>query len=253
MNKEKFFEFCYNIAPKDFPETVIITPFIPLKAFSSKSCVTKSFKGSLFSGIITKVKSRPFAVIFTGMGDRLAADGILLMEKTPVEKIIFVGACGGLGKAFMGEIIIPESAFNGEGFSQYHDESFSMKKIFASGKFANANKTYTKSLEQFASGKLKTPNILKKGAIFTIGSFLAETQENLSAIEQKNFIGIDLELSAVYRAASVIGRKAAALIVVSDLPKTKPLWEKPNAIDKKKYTKNRNKLIDIAIEFATEE
>jgi len=251
MNKEKFFNFCYNASPKDLPETVIITPFIPLKTFSDKSCVTKTFKGSLFSGIITKVKSRPFAVIFTGMGDRLAADGIMLMEKTPVEKIIFVGACGGLGKAEIGDLIIPETAFNGEGFSKYHEESFSMKKVLTFGKFAPANKKYTNSLEQFASRKLKTPGILKKGAVFTIGSFLAETQENLSRIEQKNFIGIDLELSAVYRAANVIKRKAAALTVVSDLPKKKPLWEKPNAIDKKKYTKNRNKLITLAIEFAT--
>lgn len=251
MNKEKFFEFCYNTSPKDLPETVIITPFIPLKTFSDKSCVRTSFKGSLFSGIMTKVKSRPFAVIFTGMGDRLAADGIMLMEKTPVERIIFVGACGGLGKASMGDIIIPETAFNGEGFSKYHDGSFSMKKIFTSGKYAPADKKYTHALEQFATGKLKTPGILKKGAVFTIGSFLAETRENIRAIEQKNFIGIDLELSAVYRAANVIGRKAVGLTVVSNLPKKKPLWKKPTAIDKKKYLKNRNKLIELAIEFAT--
>jgi len=251
MNKEKFFEFCFSLTPKILPETIIITPFIPLKAFAEHCTVTKSFKGRLYSGIIAKNKSIEFAVIFSGMGNCLAGDGILLMEESPARQIIFAGACGGLGKTKIGDFILCEAAFNGEGFSMYHGDSFSMEKIFNTGKFTRANNEYTKSLERFLSNKLKDGSILKKGNIFTIGSFLAETPENLLKIEQKNFIAIELELSSVYHAANLIGREITGLTIVSDLPKNKPLWEKQNITDRKKYTKNRNDLIKLLIDFAT--
>jgi len=250
MNKEKFFEFCFNLKPNLLPETIIVTPFIPLKAFAEHCTVTKSFKGRLYSGIIAKNKSREFAVVFSGMGDRLAGDGILLMEESPARQIIFAGACGGLGETKIGDLILCETAFNGEGFSMYHGDSFSMEKIFNAGKSTRANNEYTKSLEKFLFDKLKDRSILKKGDIFTIGSFLAETPKNLLKIEQKNFIAIELELSAVYHAANLIGRKMTGLTIVSDLPKNKPLWEKQNVTDRKKYTKNRNNLIELLIEFA---
>jgi len=251
MNKEKFFEFCFNLTAEILPETIIVTPFIPIEAFAEHCTVTKSFKGRLYSGIIAENKSRKFAVIFSGMGDRLSGDGILLMEKSPVRQIIFAGACGGLGGTEIGDLILCETAFNGEGFSMYHGgPSFSMEKIFNTGKSAPADNEYTKSIERFLSGKLEDRSILKKGDIFTIGSFLAETPENLLKIEQKNFIAIELELSSVYHAANLIGRKMTGLTIVSDLPKNKPLWEKQNITDRKKYTKTRNNLIKLLIEFA---
>jgi len=252
MNKKEFFKFCFNITPEFLPETVIITPFIPLKKFTEHFRSVETFKGKLYSGVIAESGNTKFAVISSGMGACLAADAILLMECAPVRRVIFTGAAGGLGESRIGDIVLSETAFNGEGFSRYHETPSAIDTILNEKRSIPADRTYTKETEEFLSTRLKDKNILKKGSIFTIGSILAETEETLTKIENKNFIGIDLELSSVYQAAKKINIQAVGLAVISDLPKKKPLWKTLEIEDKNQYNNSMAELIKLSTELAAQ-
>ena len=59
---------------------------------------------------------------------------------------------------------------------------------------------------------------LFEGRIFTTDSLAAETVEFLTALSTQNFLGIEMETSALYTVARVSGMDAVAAHVVSDLP-----------------------------------
>jgi purine-nucleoside phosphorylase len=250
MNNEKFFEFCFGCSPALFSETVILTPFLPLDRFKKHGNVRASFKGKVYSGIIVCRDGRDITIVRCGLGDRLTGDAILLMKNTGAKKIIFTGTCGGLKDCRIGNLIVCENAFNGEGFSRYYAESAGLENVLNTGEMVNADIEYTGALKNFIQEKISDKYALKCGNMFTIGSLLAENKENLMNIEGKGFTGIDLELSAVFHAARTIGRKAVGLLFVSDLPLKRPLGEKLTAQEKKDYQDGLDQVVRLSMEFA---
>jgi purine-nucleoside phosphorylase len=251
MNNKEFFKYCFGCSPESLPKTVIITPFIPVAKFLEYCKAKESFKGRLYSGAIASKGGMEFAVINCGMGDRFMGDAVLLMKDSPVQRIIFAGACGGLADADMGDLIICEKAFNGEGFTRYHMPDFNINEIFNSGELIPADPEYVRGLKDFAHKRIGEKIELKTGNVFTIGSFLAEKKETLLNIEKQAFKGIDMELSAVYHAARVIYRKAAGVVFVSDLPLKKPIWERFTAEEKEHIQTSMRQLIKLSIEFSS--
>ncbi|MFH1798702.1 MAG: hypothetical protein ABH844_05135 [Candidatus Omnitrophota bacterium] len=209
MNKEKMFKYCFGLSAKDFPEGVIVTPFIPLKQFGRHCESVKTFKGRLFSGIIVQKNDRCFAVIQSGIGKSLIRDAVMLLGSTPVKHVIFLGAAGGINDTAIGDLVLCENN--------------------------RADKAYLKSAEEFFKRQIKDERVFKKGNIFTVDSLMDETEENLCDIKKKGFIAIDMELSAFYSAAAEIKRKAVALVFVSDLPLEKPIYERLREEEHKRY------------------
>ncbi|MGB2600319.1 MAG: hypothetical protein WBB86_03065 [Candidatus Omnitrophota bacterium] len=250
MKDDNVFNFFYGCSPSDFSETAIITPFLPLKRFEEHGAVVTTFKGQVYSGMILSKSGKEVTIIRCGMGDRFTGDAILLLKKTPVQKIIFVGSCGGLRDCRLGDAVLCESAFNGEGFSRYYAKDFSMKRVLDGGEFIPADSGYTENFRNFFTDRQESECLPKAGDIFTIGSLMAEKREGLLKIEEKGFIGIDLELSAVYNAARVIGLEVVGLLYVSDLPLKKPLGAQLSDQEKKDYNEGLRKVIRCSVEFA---
>ena len=125
-----------------------------------------------------------------------------------------------------------------------------MEKIFDAGELIPSDPEYTGSLKEFLSGTLSDKVSLRSGDIFTIGSIMAEREKNMISIEQKGFKGIDMELSAVYHAARVTDQKVTGLVVVSDLPMKRPMWEDLGPEEKKSYDNGYSELVRLAVEFA---
>jgi purine-nucleoside phosphorylase len=249
MDNAKFFEFCYGCSPSSFSESVIVTPFLPLKHFEKCGDVVSQFAGKLYSGATISKNAKKVTVVRCGMGSQFMGDAVLLLKGTPVKEVIFTGSCGGLKDCRIGDLIICESAFNGEGFSGYYAKDFTIKEVFDSGTLIPADSVYTEGLREFVASRLKDKGFLKVGDIFTIGSIMAETRENLLSIEEKGFRGIDIELSAVYQAAQAAGLKAAGLLFVSDLPLKKPLGEELSVSEKKDHSDGIERLIRFIMEF----
>ena len=251
MDKNKFFKYAFGCSPDSFPETIIITPFIPLKMFKEHCEITGALGGFLYSGFFAKKKSMDFAVIRCGMGDRFLGDAILLLGETNVKEILFTGACGGLGDEKIGNIFVCENAFDGEGFTRYHRDSFDLCDVLRAGTLISADSQYTGELEKFLSEKIEDRKTFSFGNIFTIGSILAEDKKTLKCIEAERYKGIDLELSAVYHAANIIGCRIAGLLYVSDLPLTKPLWEITTDDEKQVLKKALKEVVKLAVDFVS--
>ncbi|MFH1305214.1 MAG: hypothetical protein ABIH74_02285, partial [Candidatus Omnitrophota bacterium] len=205
--------------------------------------------GKLYSGAVIETKGAKFAVVRCGIGPGLTGDAVLLMGATPVRRVIFVGACGGFGASRVGDIIVCEGAFDGEGFSRYHGHDFCIEKILGNGGIIPADKGYTERLKKFISGRIPGRDKIRSGNIFTTGSLLAEEARNMRAVEEKGFIGVDMELSAVYQAARTTRLAAAGLVFVSDLPLSRPLWETPADLEKE-YSGVVDEVIRVSSEFA---
>ncbi|MGB2651388.1 MAG: hypothetical protein WBD00_04200 [Candidatus Omnitrophota bacterium] len=223
MDKEKFFEFAFGCSSETLSCRTIITPVIPPDKFTEGSEVKSTFRGRLYSGLKAVKEGAEFTVIRSGIGDRLLGDAVLLLSIAPVKEIVFAGTCGGFGGTKVGDILLCENAFDGEGFSRYHREGFDVSAFFDSGEMISADTEYTAQLKDFVSGK--ATKLCRSGNIFTIGSFMAEESEFVKNIEDRGFAGVEMELSAVYSAARSTGLKATALTVVSDLPLERPLWD----------------------------
>jgi purine-nucleoside phosphorylase len=250
MDIEKLFKYCFGCSPEVFPGTVIITPVLPIKKFKEHCEEITSFSGRLYSGMTASKNGSEFAVVRCGLGDSCAGDAVLLMDVTPARRIILAGACGGLKGCSIGDLIVCENAFNGEGFTRYHTRVSDMDEIFNVGELIPAAPAYTKNLKRFLSERASDKTALKAGDIFTIGSIMAERQKNLVTIEENGFRGIDLELSAVYHAARRIDREATGLMFVSDLPLERPLWRELTRAEKNSYNNGIRGLIRLSVEFA---
>ena len=250
MNKDKLFKFCFGCTPSVFSENVIITPFFPLKYFQEYMEVKQTFKGRLYSGFTTE---KNITVVRCGVGDRLMGDAVLLMGCTAARQAIFVGTCAGLKDCETGDLMVAESAFNGEGFSKYYDPGFSIANEMATGDVIEADHEYTESLFGFVKERLYVGGVLRKGSIFTIGSIVAEHERNLIRIQEEGFQGIDMELSAVYRAAEIAGILATGLLAVSDRPLIKGLGEEVNDSENRALDDGIRELVRLSIEFARAE
>lgn len=254
MSDEKLFKFCFGAEPSVFSKRVILTPFLPLKRFESYCDVDAVFKGRLYSGFTAAIKGRKITIVYTGIGSGLAGDAVLLLRCTKAEELVFAGTCGGLNDCRIGDFIVSESAFNGEGFSKYHEKGFSIEKLFGTERIISAHPAYTKKLMRFLEERSMRYAVrsmaLKKGSIFTTGSLLAEERKNISFIQDKGFKGIEMELSAVYRAAEIAGIKAAGLLVVSDMPLTKGIWGELESFERKAFAKGIKDLVRFSLEFA---
>jgi len=250
MDKESLFNFCFGCSPSVFSEKVIITPFLPLKYFKAHCEAGSAFKGRLYSGFTAEKEGKKVTVVYCGIGDRLSGDAILLMECAPVQEVIFAGTCGGLNDCGIGGFIVSESAFDGEGFSRYYERDFIIDKVFETGKMVPADPVCTERLTGFLQERLDEKTPITKGAIFTVGSLLAEQRENLLGIQEKGFKGIEMELSAVFRAAEVAGIKSSGLVVVSDMPLEKRMGDKLETSEKKAFDRGIKDLVRFALEFA---
>ena len=246
VDKERFFRYAFGCSPDAIAEKVIVTPCLSVNEFLPYCKKHEFFKGTLYSGITVSAPDVQFSVIRCSLGDRLLGDAVILMGCSRADKILFLGTCGGLKGYSIGDIILCEKAFNGEGFSSYHDKEDSIRSISGLEKLIPASNELLKELTGFSGIK---DIELKRGNIFTIGSLTAETPDNLFLLRDNGFAGVDMELSAIYTASHAIGRQAAGIVVVSDLPLERPLWEELSPEEKSVFKKSIEKIVEYSVDF----
>ncbi|KJJ85096.1 Nucleoside phosphorylase domain protein [Candidatus Omnitrophus magneticus] len=251
MNYKLLIKFLFGLEMDAIPSKAIVTPFFPLKYFKGHGeKIHKEFNGRLYSGFIAEKNNIFFIVVYCGIGDRLLGDAVILLAKAGVKEVLFIGTCGGLGEVMLGDLLIPVKAFNGEGFSIYYRKNFSMEKLFEYSDNSNSDKSYIGNITQFVQKNYKgTRFIRSEVSIFTIGALSIETKENLTAIYSRGYIGIEMELSAVYSAADVSGIKAGAILVVSDLPLINGVGQELDDNEKIIFKDSLKNIAFLAIEF----
>jgi uridine phosphorylase len=146
--------------------------------------------------------------VSVGNGGRYAPDTAITTEilcGAGAEALIRVGSCGSLQDDIkIGDLVIVTGALRGDGTSRYYvAENFS---TVAHGDIVNALKR--------AADELKVRYHL--GWIFTTDALFQETPNLIEQLNQQNVSSIDMVTSAFLTIAQVRGKKAGALLAVSD-------------------------------------
>jgi uridine phosphorylase len=146
--------------------------------------------------------------VSVGNGGRYAPDTAITTEilcGAGAEALIRVGSCGSLqDNVKIGDLVIVTGALRGDGTSRYYvAENFS---TIAHGDIVAALKQ--------AAEDLKVRYHL--GWIFTTDALFQETAELIQQLNEQNISSIDMVTSTFLTIAQVRGKKAGAVLAVSD-------------------------------------
>ena len=146
--------------------------------------------------------------VSVGNGGRYAPDTAITTEilcGAGAEALIRVGSCGSLqDNVKIGDLVIVTGALRGDGTSRYYvAENFS---TIAHGDIISALKQ--------AAEDLKVRYHL--GWIFTTDALFQETPELIQQLNEQNVSSIDMVTSTFLTIAQVRGKKAGAVLAVSD-------------------------------------
>lgn len=236
----------------DINRNVIISPIWSLNSFAEKAQnVKKAFKG-WYRGITITYKGVDVTVINSCIGAPLTGDCVIALGCTSCESILFSGSAGGINESYnFGDLIICDNAIIGEGFSRYHSDNL-LKDCFGVetvGSKDVAEVLFNKTKEIAVKSNLNT----HRGRIFTIDSILGENKESFGYMMKKGCDAVEMELSAVFTASRKIGRNAAGLITISDLPlRTKSLFDGVKEEDSLNYNNSVSIIPEILLETALE-
>ncbi|MDD4956925.1 MAG: hypothetical protein PHH49_02245 [Candidatus Omnitrophica bacterium] len=246
MDKEKLFRFFFGTGTDVFPEKVVISPVIPLRRFAANCGVASEFTGRFFSGFVSRgTNGKAIAVIRTGIGSAMTGDAVRLLGECGVRELVFAGFCGSLGDLHVGDILLCDEAYDGEGFTRYHTGALAVDE----GTIVRGSAEYVALAERYIKENCGKAMHIGKGRVYTIGSILAETPELLTGLAGSGFAGIDMEVSAVYAAAAFTGMKAIGLLVVSDAPPERPFWQEKDVNDHKRFSEGIEEAVKLSVGF----
>jgi len=206
----------FRCAPEAIHADVILAPWWQPDIFSLWAEQITTLTPNILYEIAFQGKSYSF--VRSGVGAPQAGDAVLALSCTPCERILFAGSVGGLRPDMLvGDLMMPEFSFVGDGFCRYLQTGFPAEDCF---------------LEQVAPdpglsaalGDATLPLALQAGVtlhtgpVFSIDTILAQFSILDEIANKLGCIGIEMETAAVFKAARLAGMHAAALFSVSDVP-----------------------------------
>lgn len=213
----------FHCKPSDIRKNVILSPIWSEKNFSRHTTEIETISEGFVYDISYQGKSITY--IRSGMGAPFAGDAVLALSCTPCENVIFIGSVGGLKTSLeIGDLVLVNKSICGDGFSNYLKKPPLDASCFLTSTKPNAE--LSSILEKTARSICDEQGItLSKGDIYSTDTIIAQFP-HLDFIEREyDCIGIEMETSAVFNAASLVGLKAAALLQFSDvLPTNKSLF-----------------------------
>ncbi len=179
-------------------------------------------------------------IINFGMGSAMAATIMDLLTAVMPKAVLFLGKCGGLKKAVVGDFILPIAAIRGEGTSNdYLPEEIPALPSF---RLQRAVSSMIKKHEKgYWTGTIYTTNR-------RVWEHDKEFKEYLKKIRA---IGIDMETATVFVVGFVNGIPHGALLLVSDNPMT-PDGVKTSKNDSKNSAQHTKEHINIGLEALLE-
>jgi purine-nucleoside phosphorylase len=205
-------------AKKEDIADVVIMPGDPLRAkfiaenYLEDAKLVNKVRNML--GYTGFYKGKRVTVMGSGMG--MPSMGIYsyeLFKFYDVKKIIRVGSCGGYDKNLkLFDIILVENA--------YSESNFAYTVNSSNEKLISASKQLT---DYIADTAIKTGIKVTRGTILSNDAFDAyiDMKSVLDRIPSNiHYLGSEMEAFALFHMANILGREAACLVTVSDLPGT---------------------------------
>jgi len=203
-------------APEDIREKVIITPHWPAREFAEAfESMTEVTPDRVYD---VRYRGGDYTLIRSGIGAPLTGDVVLALGCTPCRTLIFTGSMAGLSADMqIGDLMVAERSFCGDGYSRYLDKATVPGDC--QHEPVKPNVRLTQRLSRLAREACAAKGIrVHHGAVFSIDTIVAQFSRLGHMTEELACVGLEMETAAVFRAARLIRIRAAALLLVSDLP-----------------------------------
>ena len=161
---------------------------------------------------------KQFTVVRSGIGAPLAGEAVLALGCTDAETLVFTGSFGGLeNKVDIGDLLLVEKSVCGDGFSRYLSPSVVPGDCLEQPVAPDA--PLSDHLGRVAQNLCRSRAVtLHRGTIYSIDCVLPQFFRLGHFVDKLGCCGLEMETAAVFRAARLVGIKAAALLAVSDNP-----------------------------------
>ncbi|MDD4504094.1 MAG: hypothetical protein PHS15_04620 [Clostridiaceae bacterium] len=250
ITKETMVKTYFGCKIEDIASVVILTPIWSLESFKNKADDVLAEFAGWYKGATMTFKNSRVTVINSGIGAPMSGDCALALRHTDCENVIFSGSAGAINQRYnIGDMLVASEAVIGEGFSRYHSED--IEKDCFGELVSGAKEVAQKLMDTIRKSESKYGINCHEGRIFSIDSILGERKDTFEYMQGKGCDAVEMEVSAVLTACRRSGKKAAALILISDLPmKYRNLFEGITEIDIKRYNEVKYNLPDILLEAA---
>ncbi len=155
------------------------------------------------------------------------------------KRVIQIGSCGGLQEGVVtGDILLSEQAKIGEGASQYY------------GKTDTSSAT-VQLLDKAQKGFEKRGFKVHRGLHLTTSALFAQPPERVKIWQNAGYLGVDMETSAVFTAASFFNMECASLLFVWDELLNDRTWlDTFSPKETQKQTDANKAIFELALELA---
>ncbi len=157
---------------------------------------------------------------------------------------------GGLDQTLqIGDLVLAQESITGDGFSRYLQQETVPGDRFLER--VRPDDALTQKLSEVAARVGSRDSIaLHLGAVYSIDSIVAQFSRIDFIRQELGCIGIEMETAATFHAARLVGIKAAALLIVSDvIPANKSLFSGRTAADQeRRRAVRRNQLREAILE-----
>jgi purine-nucleoside phosphorylase len=240
----------FGCRPEEVAGDVILSPFVSLSAFERH--LDEGFlrlrPTFFYRGVAGTYRGRPVTVLLTGVGPTRVGDCLGFLSLTPARRVLFAGAVGSLRPEHaIGDFFVPTEAADGEGYTRYRTASF--RDVAAAAPRIPCRTTLGAAAADFLRERGRTP---RWGAVFTVGSIVVESAENLRTLAELRFDAVEMELSAFFSGAAYHGLEAAAFTYVSDLPLGSSLWQAKSPTEAEALRAAYRSLPALCLEFLAE-
>jgi nucleoside phosphorylase len=190
-----------------------------------------------------------FSYIRSGVGAPQAGDVALALGCTACSRILFIGSAGGLSeKEQVGDVVVPTHSIGGDGFSGYLARSAAGPAAPPEPE-ARPDAGFQALVAAKASEACAASGVaIHAGPVYSIDTIVAQFQHLPWMIDRFGCIGIEMETAAVFRAARLVGIRAAALLQLSDvIAARKSLFSGRTQAERSRYREVRRTVLGGAV------
>ncbi len=210
---EKLVRMFLETFPKDLREIVILpVTKIAMQEFVKRMGNSHSQHGLVHNGTISGV---PVSAIRCQMGAPYAAIVMECLARSGVKKVVRCDYAGSISDNIdMGDLIIPEQAFGGDGTTPHYSSS---------SQLGNTTAIFVGSAGIINALSNSAQNIAypcHKAKIWSTDALFRETPERVSAWQGSGADTVDMETSTIYCLGTLFNIQAGAVLAISDKPHT---------------------------------
>jgi len=218
MNNTYPLTVCLRANARLIAKNAVITPFLPLKAFEQYAAIENTY----FQNDVSAGFAKELTILRCGIGAQNIYSAIEALKNTNCRRVVFIGSCGGLGKARMGDILIADQkgVLGVQGLAGSFGEYLKIKGVPAS-----------------------------LARIYSVESVKDETEALIDNLEKGGFLGVDLETAVFARTAAMNALESLAVLYATDLPLKRPFTARFTPAERDKISAARDMVVKNTLGF----